>query len=152
MMFAFIESDAAMPTLGLLGFQRPRITSPTAPLLLVAFLAYVVSSAYVDIFSATIKTIIFSHAADLELNGQLGNYVMSEEFQAFMGAADAKYKSSHSVDHVLHAADEPVESPAGGDAPKAPKTAKSEKKQKKQKFEKDVTQRATAKNMSKTVV
>jgi hypothetical protein len=37
-MFMMIESDAALPTLGLIGVQRPRITSPTFPLVLVAFL------------------------------------------------------------------------------------------------------------------
>jgi hypothetical protein len=107
LMFLLIESDAALPTLGLVGVVRPRITSPTFPLFLVAFLSYVVATAYVDIFSATIKTIIFSHAADLELNGQLGNYVMSAEFQKFMGAAAGRFKS-------LHTEDEPA--PADGDS------------------------------------
>jgi hypothetical protein len=47
------------------------------------------------------QTIIFSYAADLELNGQLGNFVMSPEFYKFMGASKAKYKSLHTFDEPV---------------------------------------------------
>jgi hypothetical protein len=48
-MFLALETDAALPTLGLIGVQQPRITSPTFPLFLVALLSYIVSTAYTDV-------------------------------------------------------------------------------------------------------
>jgi hypothetical protein len=84
LLFACLETDAALPTMGLVGLQKPTISSPVAPLVVTGFFALAVVSCYIDIVHITVQALLLSYAADRELNDQTGMYAMTDFLKGFI--------------------------------------------------------------------
>jgi len=84
LMYACLETTAALPTLGLLGLQKPRISSPTAPMFICGAFSLAIVNCYIDIMEMTIKALLLSYAADRELNDQTGMYAMTTALKNFI--------------------------------------------------------------------
>ena len=84
LLFACLETDAALPTMGLVGLQKPTISSPVAPLVVTGFFALAVVSCYIDIVHITVQALLLSYAADRELNDQTGMYVMTDRLKRIL--------------------------------------------------------------------
>lgn len=84
LMFACLETDAALPTMGLLGMKEPEISSPIVPLFVCAAFSWGIANCYVDVVHMTIITLLLSYAADRELNDQTGCYAMTDHLKNFI--------------------------------------------------------------------
>jgi len=84
LLFACLEYDLGGPILGMVGLERPPVSSPIAPLLVCAIFALNVIDCYVDIVHMTIQALLLSYAADRELNDQTGMYAMTDSLRDFI--------------------------------------------------------------------
>jgi len=84
LMFGMLQSSFAPGTLGMLGLDKPHVTSPVVPLILCGIFSLAIVSCYIDILHMTIQTLLLSYAADRELNDQTGMYVMTDRLRKFL--------------------------------------------------------------------
>ncbi|KAG7381301.1 hypothetical protein PHYPSEUDO_006228 [Phytophthora pseudosyringae] len=88
--------------LSLLGGKT--VTSPLAPVVVACVLAWLVASAFVNVYDAAIDTILLCFCEDTELHGDTASEFMSKELQRIM-ARDTPHheatESNHQLIHVL---------------------------------------------------
>lgn len=75
---------------------KSEISSPFAPVLVTALLAWFVSSSFMNVYDMAIDTILVCFCEDTKLNNEGSSDYMSSELQNIMGGAPAK--SSKQVD------------------------------------------------------
>ena len=101
LLFVCLETDAALPTMGLVGLQKPKISSPVAPCLVCGIFALSIVNCYIDIVQIPIQALLLSYAADRELNDQTGMYAMTDRLKNFItGDNNPPFKNAarHSFD------------------------------------------------------
>jgi hypothetical protein len=64
------------------------VTSPMAPVLVSCVLAWLIASAFANVYDACIDTILISFCEDTEMNGEGSSDYMSEELCRIMGGND----------------------------------------------------------------
>ena len=99
LMYACLETTAALPTLGLLGLQKPRISSPITPMFVCGAFSLAIVNCYIDIMEMTIKALLLSYAADRELNDQTGMYAMTTALKNFItGENNPPFKKNKALE------------------------------------------------------
>lgn len=101
--FVLLGSASTSTHLAVLGTQP--VTSPMAPVLISCILAWLVASAFTNVYDAAIDTILLCFCEDIELNGEGASDYMSDELRRIMGDSGGKRR----IIHVGAAV------PAGGD-------------------------------------
>ncbi|RLN88348.1 hypothetical protein BBJ28_00000684 [Nothophytophthora sp. Chile5] len=85
--FALLSSSSSLSLssdqLALLGGET--VTSPLAPVVVACVLAWLVASAFVNVYDAAIDTILLCFCEDTELHGETASEFMSSELQRIMG-------------------------------------------------------------------
>ncbi|KAL3671943.1 hypothetical protein V7S43_002610 [Phytophthora oleae] len=71
------------------------VTSPLAPVVVACVLAWLVASAFVNVYEAAIDTILLCFCEDIELHGDTASEFMSKELQRIMGGGVSKHKLIH---------------------------------------------------------
>ncbi|KAJ0409344.1 hypothetical protein ATCC90586_000581 [Pythium insidiosum] len=82
--FLALSNASASTQLQVLGSSDP-ITSPLAPVLIASILAWLVASAFANVYDAAIDTILLCFCEDTELNGETASDFMSDELRRIMG-------------------------------------------------------------------
>ncbi|KAK1930983.1 Choline transporter-like protein 4 [Phytophthora citrophthora] len=75
------------------------VTSPLAPVVVACVLAWLVASAFVNVYEAAIDTILLCFCEDTELHGDTASEFMSKELQRIMGG-DLHKENKHKLIHV----------------------------------------------------
>lgn len=81
-----------------------KVTSPMAPVLVSCVLAWLVASAFANVYDTAIDTILLCFCKDMEMHGQTASVFMSRELQRIMGGSIDSDSPKHKVVHVAHAA------------------------------------------------
>ncbi|GLD92961.1 hypothetical protein PINS_up001553 [Pythium insidiosum] len=84
--FLALSDASASSQLRVLGSTDP-ITSPMAPVLIASILAWLVASAFANVYDAAIDTILLCFCEDTELNGETASDFMSDELRRIMGGS-----------------------------------------------------------------
>eukprot|EP00644_Phytophthora_capsici_P010048 jgi/Phyca11/509009/fgenesh2_kg.PHYCAscaffold_41_\ len=71
------------------------VTSPLAPVVVACVLAWLVASAFVNVYEAAIDTILLCFCEDTELHGDTASEFMTKELQRIMGGDLHKHKMIH---------------------------------------------------------
>lgn len=98
--FAVLSSSASASAISNeLSILSGPVSSPMAPVLVACVLAWLVSSAFANVYDAAIDTILLCFCEDTEMNGGDASEFMSEELRRIMGGGATK----HQVIHVAKA-------------------------------------------------
>ncbi|KAL4175994.1 hypothetical protein KRP22_000951 [Phytophthora ramorum] len=100
--FALLSSSSSLSLsadqLSLLGGET--VTSPLAPMVVACVLAWLVASAFVNVYDAAIDTILLCFCEDTEQHGDSASEFMSKELQHIMGRDALHAEPKHQLIHV----------------------------------------------------
>ncbi|KAL4160308.1 hypothetical protein PRNP1_000878 [Phytophthora ramorum] len=98
--FALLSSSLSLSAdqLSLLGGET--VTSPLAPMVVACVLAWLVASAFVNVYDAAIDTILLCFCEDTEQHGDSASEFMSKELQHIMGRDALHAEPKHQLIHV----------------------------------------------------
>jgi hypothetical protein len=102
--FALLSSSSSLSLsadqLSLLGGET--VTSPLAPVVVACVLAWLVASAFVNVYDAAIDTILLCFCEDTELHGETASEFMSKELQRIMGGDTPHNEGKESKHNLVH--------------------------------------------------
>lgn len=91
--FAALSANAsASPVAKPLAILSGPVTSPMAPVLASCVLAWLVASAFANVYDAAIDTILLCFCEDTAMNGETASEFMSAELRSIMGGSTSKHK------------------------------------------------------------
>ncbi|KAG6574521.1 choline transporter-like protein [Phytophthora cinnamomi] len=101
--FALLAKSSSLSLSGdqlsLLGGET--VTSPLAPVVVACVLAWLVASAFVNVYDAAIDTILLCFCEDTELHGDTSSEFMSKELQRIMGGDAPHHESKEGKPHLI---------------------------------------------------
>lgn len=89
--FAVLSSSANATISEELAILSGPVTSPMAPVLVACVLAWLVASAFANVYDAAIDTILLCFCEDTAMNGEAASEFMSDELRGIMGGNGAKH-------------------------------------------------------------
>ncbi|GMF30779.1 unnamed protein product [Phytophthora lilii] len=124
--FALLSKSSSLSLsadqLSLLGGET--VTSPLAPVVVACVLAWLVASAFVNVYDAAIDTILLCFCEDTELHGDTASEFMSEELQRIMGGDAPHREATDGKPHLIHVSPKgegkSTSPPASPERPNAP--------------------------------
>jgi choline transporter-like protein 2/4/5 len=92
--FAVLSSsaNAVTTTANELAILSGPVTSPMAPVLVACVLAWLVASAFANVYDTAIDTILLCFCEDTDMNGESASEYMSNELKRIMGARTTSHK------------------------------------------------------------
>lgn len=101
--FAVLSSSASATIPKELAILSGPVTSPMAPVLVACVLAWLVASAFANVYEAAIDTILLCFCEDTAMNGEAASEFMSDELRCIMGGG-IHSGAKHTVIRVASAA------------------------------------------------
>ncbi|KAG2828260.1 hypothetical protein PC129_g6725 [Phytophthora cactorum] len=78
------------------------VTSPLAPVVVACVLAWLVASAFVNVYDTAIDTILLCFCEDTELHGDTASEFMSKELQRIMGGSVPHHEATDGKHQLVH--------------------------------------------------
>ncbi|KAF1792064.1 Choline transporter-like [Phytophthora cactorum] len=78
------------------------VTSPVAPVVVACVLAWLVASAFVNVYDTAIDTILLCFCEDTELHGDTASEFMSKELQRIMGGSVPHHEATDGKHQLVH--------------------------------------------------